>query len=67
MSDWVWRRSRFSQGTNNNDCVEVGLARELTVLRDSKDPDGGTLSLSPTAWDSFRSTVICRRARRPRR
>lgn len=76
MGNWVWRKSSFSEGTNNtscvevgqwrkssfseggnNACVEVGFASRVTALRDSKNPDGGTLSLSPTAWDSFRSAI----------
>jgi Domain of unknown function (DUF397) len=57
MGERVWRRSSFSQGTNNTDCVEVAFTRQSRFLRDSKDPDGGNISLSPTAWDSFCSTI----------
>jgi hypothetical protein len=37
-----WRTSSFSGG-ENNDCVEV--ANTLEALRDSKNPNGGTLSV----------------------
>lgn len=53
----MWRKSSFSQGTTNSDCVEVGFTRRSTVLRDSKNPAGGIVSLSPTAWDSFRWAI----------
>jgi hypothetical protein len=74
---WVWRKSSFSEGTNNSDCVEVGhwrkssfseggadsscvevgLGPDLTAIRDTKNPDGGMLTLSSTAWDTFRTVV----------
>lgn len=56
MSTWVWRKSSFSNGGNNN-CVEVGFSDEVTALRDSKNSDGGVLTLSPTAWQSLRSAL----------
>ncbi|MFC6884742.1 MULTISPECIES: DUF397 domain-containing protein [Actinomadura] len=44
-----WRRSSRS-GTSGGDCVEVAaLARNIGV-RDSKDPEGPRLALSPDAW-----------------
>ncbi|GAA4325880.1 DUF397 domain-containing protein [Actinomadura luteofluorescens] len=43
-----WRKSIHSGGANDEHCVEVGrLAPGVGVgLRDSKDPDGGYLTLS---------------------
>ncbi len=48
----VWRKSSYS-GTHGN-CVEV--ARNLpgiVAVRDSKDPDGPTLIVSPAEWRAF--------------
>jgi hypothetical protein len=48
-----WRKSSRS-GDNGGTCVEV--ARNLThtvAVRDSKDPDGPKLVLSPDGWRVF--------------
>jgi len=52
-----WRKSTRS-GDNGGNCVEVAdNLPGLVAVRDSKDPDGAALILSPTAWTSFvRST-----------
>ncbi|MGW5410794.1 DUF397 domain-containing protein [Actinomadura geliboluensis] len=43
-----WRRSTHSGGVDDKACVELGrLARGAGIgVRDSKDPDGGHLTLS---------------------
>ena len=43
-----WRKSTHSSGVNDEDCVERGrLAPGAGIgVRDSKDPDGGHLTLS---------------------
>lgn len=43
-----WRKSAYSGGVNDEHCVELArLASEAGVgVRDSKDPDGGHLTLS---------------------
>ncbi|GAA1780096.1 DUF397 domain-containing protein [Actinomadura chokoriensis] len=43
-----WRKSSHSGGANDEQCVELGrLAPGAGIaLRDSKDPDGGHLTLS---------------------
>ncbi|MEV3919544.1 DUF397 domain-containing protein [Actinomadura coerulea] len=43
-----WRKSTYSSGVNDEHCVELGhLAQGTEVgVRDSKDPDGGHLSLT---------------------
>ncbi|MGC4819318.1 DUF397 domain-containing protein, partial [Micromonospora sp. DT63] len=39
---------------NGGDCVEVADNLPGRVLvRDSKDPDGGTLTFAPTSWRFF--------------
>ena len=56
LSGARWRKSRRSNGSGN--CVEV--ARNLpglVAVRDSKDPDGPKLVLTPDAWQSFTASV----------
>ena len=46
-----WRKSSYSGGDNN--CVEVGVIGAQVAVRDSKRPEGGALSFSAAAWQSF--------------
>lgn len=49
----TWRKSSRSNQSGGN-CVEVADNLPGTVLvRDSKDRDGGTLTLDPAAWRAF--------------
>ena len=41
-----WRKSSQSSGVDDQHCVELGLLSSGIGLRDSKDPDGGHLTLS---------------------
>ncbi|MEO3742157.1 DUF397 domain-containing protein [Plantactinospora sp. B5E13] len=55
-----WRKS--SRSSNQGACVEVGGGLPGRVLvRDSKDPVGGTLAFRAAAW----STFLTRLPRRP--
>ncbi|WP_242883551.1 DUF397 domain-containing protein [Actinomadura litoris] len=47
-----WRRSSHSGGQGGN-CVEVADAASVIVVRDSKDPEGSRLALTPAAWRAF--------------
>jgi Domain of unknown function (DUF397) len=51
-----WRKSSYSGGSGN--CVEVadGLPSVLGV-RDSKDPAGPALVVSPGSWRAFTAAV----------
>jgi hypothetical protein len=51
----VWYTSSYS-GTGA-DCVEVAPGAERVLVRDSKDPHGPALAVSPSAWRSFLITV----------
>ncbi len=57
LSRAEWRKSARSGGTGGN-CVEV--ARNLPgviAVRDSKNPDGLVLTLTPAQWQSFAAGV----------
>ncbi|WUD60039.1 DUF397 domain-containing protein [Nocardia sp. NBC_00511] len=57
--DVRWFTSRHSSG--GQECVEVAFLDESRVgVRDSKDPDGGTLVFDATAWDTFTAAVADR-------
>lgn len=54
-----WRKSSYS-GDNGGNCIEVAAVSgaDLSYLvRDSKDPDGPRLALSPAAWRAFTRRV----------
>jgi hypothetical protein len=56
----VWRKSSFS-GDNGGACVEVAsTGKSLVAVRDSKDPNGPKLALTPPVWRAF-----IRRVRNP--
>ena len=49
----VWRKSSYS-GSNGGQCVEVTPdSGRLVAVRDSKNPDGPRLLLTPSQWRSF--------------
>lgn len=50
-----WRKSSYS-GTSNGSCVEADDANPGHV-RDSKDPHGPTLAFTPTAWQTFVTSI----------
>ncbi|MEU0333985.1 DUF397 domain-containing protein [Streptomyces sp. NPDC006193] len=48
-----WIKSSYST-SSGPDCVEVAVPDETAVLvRDSKNPTGPRLTLSPTTWATF--------------
>jgi hypothetical protein len=51
----VWRKS--SRSGAGNDCVEIALAARQARVRDSKNPDGGTLRFGTIGWVSFLGTA----------
>jgi len=47
----TWRKSSYTAPDNN--CVELAVGDCETAIRDSKDPDGGSLAVSTCAWIKF--------------
>ncbi|MEU6115351.1 DUF397 domain-containing protein [Streptomyces sp. NPDC047117] len=48
-----WRKSSYSTN-EGGECVEVAeLSTALVVVRDSKDPDGPVLTVTPGAFAEF--------------
>lgn len=49
----AWRKSsRSGNGTNSN-CVEVAITAPGIAMRDSKNPNGGQLTLPTSGWRAF--------------
>lgn len=55
----TWRKSSHS-GSGNGDCVEVAYSRTAVHVRDTKDRNGGTLTLPQNGWHAFLSTLATR-------
>ncbi|HVK21179.1 MAG TPA: DUF397 domain-containing protein [Actinokineospora sp.] len=53
----AWRKSSRSGAGNNDNCVEVASIPPSTAVRDSKNPDGGQLSVPTAGWRVFLSTL----------
>ncbi|WP_026411554.1 DUF397 domain-containing protein [Actinomadura oligospora] len=49
LSGAEWRKSTHS-AQGGDECVEVAGLVPVVAVRDSKDPDGPKLLLSPSAW-----------------
>ncbi|WP_405441702.1 DUF397 domain-containing protein [Streptomyces niveus] len=49
----AWRKSTYS-GSNGGECVQMAVGVPGVVpVRDSKQPLGPVLAISPTAWADF--------------
>jgi hypothetical protein len=56
LSSAIWRKSTRSNGQAN--CVEVAdLHSGHRAVRDSKNPTGPALIVTPTAWATFTSAL----------
>jgi hypothetical protein len=58
-----WRKA--SRSTAGNNCVEVAPATGATAVRDSKNRDGGHLTVGAGAWKAFIADVKHGRYGRP--
>ncbi|MFF3344732.1 DUF397 domain-containing protein [Streptomyces sp. NPDC002779] len=47
-----WFKSSYSDGEGGQ-CLEVAVTPSTIHLRDSKNPSGPRLTLTPTAWSAF--------------
>ncbi|WP_328942011.1 DUF397 domain-containing protein [Streptomyces sp. NBC_00250] len=47
-----WHKSTYSGGDGDN-CVEVAACPSTVHVRDSKNPTGPQLALSPAAWSEL--------------
>ncbi|MFC9395404.1 DUF397 domain-containing protein [Streptomyces sp. NPDC057027] len=51
-TELVWFKSSYSTGDGGN-CVEVASCPTTVHVRDSKNPTGPQLTLSPGTWTEF--------------
>jgi hypothetical protein len=54
---YAWRTSSHS-GSEGGECVEVATHPAAVHVRDSKNPDGPMLTLTPATWAAFTATLI---------
>jgi len=47
-----WRTASYS-GANGGECVEVASVADAVIVRDTKNRNGGTLSVPVGAWRAF--------------
>ncbi|AVZ74365.1 DUF397 domain-containing protein [Streptomyces lunaelactis] len=47
-----WRKSSHSS-SSGGECVEVATCPQAIHVRDSKNPDGPQLAVTPAAWSTF--------------
>jgi hypothetical protein len=57
MTRATWRKSSYSNGTGSGNCIEVRTGPGAVAVRDSKDPHGPALPLTPAAWCDFTARV----------
>lgn len=51
-----WRTSSYT-GNGGGNCVEVGDAARMILVRDTKDRTGPVLRFTPAAWRRFADQV----------
>ncbi|MGH3978060.1 MAG: DUF397 domain-containing protein [Pseudonocardiaceae bacterium] len=57
MEHLTWHKSSYSSGQGGN-CIEIAdLAHSGRAVRDSKDPHGPVLWLTPAEWTAFTAGV----------
>lgn len=55
----AWAKSSHSSGDGDN-CVEVAAQPHAVLVRDSKDPHLGRLTLTPASWAAFTAHLVAR-------
>ncbi|MFE2937496.1 DUF397 domain-containing protein [Streptomyces sp. NPDC059255] len=59
MPAFEFTKSSYSGGNAGQECVEVALnVPTVVAVRDSKDPAGPVLHLTPAAWAAFASAPL---------
>lgn len=58
MRETRWRKSSYSGGSTEGECVEVAVAVDQVGVRDTKDRPGGQLTLPRTSWDAFKDRLM---------
>ncbi|MER5403677.1 DUF397 domain-containing protein [Streptomyces sp. NPDC002769] len=53
---YTWRKSSYSDSSGGQ-CVEVAPCPHAIHIRDSKNPAGPALSVTPTAWRRFAESL----------
>lgn len=51
-----WHKSSYS-GADGGECVEVAAEGGTVMVRDTKDRNSGTLTMTASVWRAFVSTV----------
>ena len=51
-ADLNWFKSSYS-GDQGGECLEMAPRPHTIHIRDSKNPTGPTLTLTPTTWSAF--------------
>ncbi len=54
LTTLTWRKSSY---TSEEQCVEVAYPANAVAVRDSKDPEGPALLVSPSAFASLLDTL----------
>ena len=58
MHHFEFIKSTYSSGDAHGECVEVARNIPTTIaVRDSKQPNGPLLQLTPTTWTAFTAHV----------
>ena len=56
LSRAMWRKSSYSNGSGGA-CIEAVEAGQVIAVRDSKDPEGPRLFVSPAAWADLTTRI----------
>jgi hypothetical protein len=58
MTDLTWRKSSYSgSDAGTTDCVEVAEQGVRRLIRDSKTPEQGRLTVTATAFGAFSALI----------
>jgi hypothetical protein len=55
FNDALWRKA--SRSTNGPDCVEITFNGRVIGVRDSRNPTGPILIITPSEWTTFLTTM----------